>query len=135
MGFPTTAVGLSIFRDYYQACVDMRFRYSDQAKLSALLHRTYGGAWEFVSSAAFGRRAAPRYDATFVHFTAARDAILTTYYWLQLRKVPLPRRLWLHAWGAMQPSLYRLRMRLMPMPSKAAAPIESGRLVGRGRSG
>jgi hypothetical protein len=107
MGFPTTPLGLKIFQDYYLACREMGFQYSDQAKLSAVLYRKYPNDWDFMANATFGRRSSPRYSEALVHFTGTRDAIMITYYWLQLKRVALPRRLWLQAKSSIEGFLYR----------------------------
>jgi hypothetical protein len=80
MGFPTSPIGLSALRDYHKACVQMRFKWSDQAKLVALLNREYPGAWDFLGDTVHGRRIAPPYDETLVHFTGPRKSLMTKYF-------------------------------------------------------
>ena len=85
MGFPMNTTGLSIFHDYHAACLESSFKWSDQAKLVALLNRKYIGAWEFLGDTTFGRRTSPPYSETFIHFTGDRDALLQEYYSLNLQ--------------------------------------------------
>jgi hypothetical protein len=84
MGFPINATGLAALRAYHEACVAMRFNYSDQAKLTAILNRQFNDAWEFLGDTAHGRRDSPAYQETLIHFTGQRDEMLRKYYqsWL-----------------------------------------------------
>ena len=92
IGFPTTALGLAALRDYHDACVALHFNWSDQAKLTALLNRKYDSDWEFFGDTTYGRREAPRYSETLVHFTGGQDDLLSRYYRssLQLELPPSP---------------------------------------------
>jgi hypothetical protein len=80
MGFPTTPVGRQALQEYHEACAAMRFRRSDQAKITALLNRHYEGKWELMGDTVHGRRSTPRYEETLVHFTGQRDDTMRQYY-------------------------------------------------------
>ncbi len=86
MGFPTSPRGLSALNDYAVACEQMRFRYSDQAKLTALLNRHYNDHWEFLGDTCYGRRLTPKYTETLVHFSGQRDGLLKLYAKYHLRQ-------------------------------------------------